>query len=400
MPTPLLILSDSVTAGTGLGRIARDLATRIATLPEFRVGTIGYGGTYSRALPFPQYVIEGMRDWLVPTLPEVWKDFSGGEKGILMTIWDASRLLWLSRPETCADPRLGRFLQTKPFSLWGYFPIDSTGPHNKLTGILKHTIEGFDRVLGYSAWAEDILKRTLRPGMDVSQLPHGIDTSVFFPRPRVQARHGFGQRIGMRNTTGKKKGEFVSIPDDAFLVGIVATNQGRKDWGLGMQTVAELAKERNVLAWLHIDELERHWSIPALVNDFGLQDNVIVSVSDFTDEQMAWCYSACDVTLGIGLGEGFGYGAAESLACGVPVVAPNYGGGEFIPKDFLVDPIAWRIEGPYCCIRPVMSARDFAFRAQQVARMSGSLLPARYEWPNLWEQWSQWLTPKNHKDAA
>src|ERR1700739_402354 len=131
MPVPLLLLSDAVTAPTGLGRITRDLAVRISQkLPDvFRLGTLGYGGMPSRNLPFPQYPWTPNKDWIVYELPEVWKDFAGDEQGILMTIWDASRLLWLSRPENCQDTALRRFLTNPPFKRWGYFPIDATGPN-------------------------------------------------------------------------------------------------------------------------------------------------------------------------------------------------------------------------------------------------------------------------------
>lgn len=395
MSTPLLILSDAPTAGSGLGRITRDLATRIhANLSDvFRVGTIGYGGPFSRALGFPQYSMD-METWAVHNLPEVWEDFAGKEKGVLLWIWDASRALWFARPENCPEPRLRKFLQSKPFETWAYLPIDATGPNDRLTGVLKHIIEGFDRQLAYSAWAQGILKRTC-PTLDIDWLPHGIDTSIFHPQPRVQARHSFGARLGAKQVKGKNIGQYVSIPDDAFLVGIVGTNQIRKDWGLGLATVAELAKNRNVMVWCHIDVLERHWSIPALLNDFGLADKAIVTTVMYPDETMAWAYSALDCFLAVGLGEGFGYGAAEALACGVPVVAPYYGGGEFIPEDFLVEPLAWRIEGVYDCMRPVMSVTDFAFKAQQVGKakglMQGSLLPSRYEWQNLWTEWEYWL---------
>src|SRR5882672_10673656 len=314
-PTPLLIISDGATAGTGLSRITKDLSVKIAAhLPDvFRVATLGYGGPYSRALPFHQYVME-MKDWVIFNLPEVWSDFAGEQKGIILTIWDASRLLWFAHPENCGDVRVRKFLQEATFTKWGYFPMDATGPHDKLTAILKHTIEGYDRVLAYSKWAEDILRRTLweKPLLEtLTNLPHGIDTSIFFPRAKAQARAGFGERIGMRNQTGK----WLYIPDNFFVVGIVATNQTRKDFGLGLQTVAALSKDHPVMVWVHTDELERHWSLPALLNDFGLKNHAVTTVP-LTDEQLSWCYSAADITLAIGLGEGFGFSAAESLACG------------------------------------------------------------------------------------
>lgn len=400
-PTPLLIISDAPTAGSGLGRITRDLATRIAIhMPEaFRVGCLGYGGPGSCKLPFPQYTIEGMHDWVIPTLPEVCEDFFGEEKVRIMTIWDASRLMWLSRPETCEDKYLSKWLQAKKPELWGYFPIDATGPFDKLSAAPKYTMEKFDRVLCYSEWAQDIVTRTLsydwiKTSIDgINWLPHGIDCSVFYPRNRTQARHGFGRRIGAFTAKGK---EF-SVPDDALMIGIVATNQTRKDFGLGIQTVAELAKEHNVYLWIHTDKLERAWSIPALLTDFNLSSKTVVTQAAFTDEQMAWLYCACDVTLGIGLGEGYGYPIFESLACGTPCIHGNYGGAaEHIPDHMLVDPadspheIEYRLEGLYNCYRPVYSPKEWAWRVQQQKGKNWDF-PRHLDWTELWPRWEQWL---------
>ena len=80
-------------------------------------------------------------------------------------------------------------------------------------------------------------------------------------------------------------------------------------------THAELAKQRTVRAWLHTDVLDRYWSIANLIHDFGVEESVIVTIHEPNDEQMAWAYSACDVVIANGLGEGFGFVAAESLAC-------------------------------------------------------------------------------------
>ena len=154
-PRPLLILSDSPSSTTGLGRICRDLATRIAAhLPDvFRVGTLGYGGPGSRSLPFPQYHIHSIDNWLVPELPSVWDDFAGDERGVLLTIWDPSRLRWLTQPDYCPVPHLAQWLKAPPFERWGYLPVDASGPNGKLTALLNHAICGFDRALCYSKWA-------------------------------------------------------------------------------------------------------------------------------------------------------------------------------------------------------------------------------------------------------
>jgi len=387
---PLLVLSDAPTAGTGLSRITKDLTVRIAEhlSDVFEVATAGYGGPQSRHLPFRQYNLE-MKDWVVLNLPEIWEDFAGERKGAIFFVWDLSRALWFAHPENCPDLPLRKFLQEATFSKWTYTPIDATGPHNRLTAVLKHTAEGFDRVLAYTSWSEAILRRTLwkKPLLEtMTNLPHGLDSSVFFPRDKAKARSGFGERIGMRNQAGK----WLYIPDNFFVIGIVATNQIRKDFGLGLQVVAELAKERPTLVWIHTDELERHWSLPALLNDFGLKNHAVTTVP-LTDEQMAWSYSACDVTLGIGNGEGWGLPLSESLACGVPVIHGNYGGGtDFVPKEFLVEPIGYRLEGPYNCQRCVYSVQDWADKVRTAAGQRTEC-PAYIHWNNAWGAWEKWL---------
>src|SRR5271170_2044025 len=123
-----MILSDALTSPSGLGRIARDLATRIhANLPEFRVASIGYGGTGSRHFPFPQYHIHSIHNWIVNELPGAWYDFAGAERGILLVIWDASRLDWMFNPPPSVT--FPDFLAAPPYDLWTYTPLDAEGPH-------------------------------------------------------------------------------------------------------------------------------------------------------------------------------------------------------------------------------------------------------------------------------
>jgi glycosyltransferase involved in cell wall biosynthesis len=392
VPIPLLILSDAPTCQSGLGRITRDLATRIhAQMSDvLRVATAGYAGSYSRLLGFPQYGID-MQDWVVLNLPDIWEDFAGQERGIVMTIWDPSRLAWFSHPQKyCPNKRLRTFLVNAQIRKWGYFPMDATGIHDRLTASLKEIISGYHRILAYSEWAAAILDRTFAV-RGTEHLPHGIDTSIFAPKPRVQARHGFGQKLNIKWVKGPKQGTHFAIPDDAMMIGIVATNQVRKDWGLGLATVAELAKTRNISCWCHVDILEKHWSLPSLSNDYSLAEVCALSAEDYTDEQMCWAYSACDVTLGIGTGEGFGFPIFESLACGTPCIHGNDGGApEHMPTWMLVEPVASRIEGPYNCIRNVYSPRDFANAALRCREEEWSF-PSHLDWNNLWPRWEEWL---------
>lgn len=388
-PIPLLIFSDAVSAPTGLARITRDLATRIhANLSDvFRVATIGYGGSGSSKFPWTQYGWTQNPEWVIHDLPEIWEDFAGDQRGIFMSVHDPARMLWLAQPDTCTDETIKTFVQKPPFRKWGYFAIDATGPNNRLSIMLRHCMLGYDRILCYSEWARKILANTLTPDeaskRDLSQLPHGIDTKVFYPRHRARQRQMFGKMA---------VAEELAIADDELLIGIVATNQTRKDFGLGLATCAELAKSRKIKIWIHTDAVDRAWSIPFLLADFGLSGHML-SICQQTDETMARLYSACDLTLGIGLGEGYGFPIFESLACGTPCIHGDYGGAAEHMSErelLLVSPCAMRYEGVYGWLRPVFSAHDWSRLAE--ARASDRVsLPPHLDWNNLWPRWESWF---------
>lgn len=406
MTIPLLILGDSPSAQTGLGRICRDLSTRIAAnlSDVFDVATLGYGGFGDSSLPFFQYHIEGMENWFIPTLRDVWEDFAQDRQGVILTIWDASRLLWFSRPDNpgwCPDPKLREWLQHPPFKRWGYFPMDATGPNNQLSVMLKECMLGYDRVLAYSKWAEGIIRRSVDANtadrMGLTTLPHGIDTEIFHPR-RVN-RSIFKSHLGFKGP---------DFRDDEKLIGIVATNQARKDYGLAMETLAILGKDVPLRVYIQTDNLERYWSIPALLMDYGLMSRAIVNLLPISDDSMADIYSACDATLGIGSGEGFGYPIFESLACGTPVLTGSYGGqaewmhgshantlgDPSLPAYSVIDPKSFRLEGLYNCVRPVFDAKLLAYYLRKILnchRSRKSLLPHGLDWNILWPEWESWF---------
>jgi glycosyltransferase involved in cell wall biosynthesis len=370
------VLSDAVSCSSGLGRIARDLCRGIYThlSEEFEVCSIGYGGTGSSTIPWKEYHLHSVTNWLVPELPTIWADFVGQDEGILFSIWDLSRLYWLGMPQTCPDPNLRRWVETAKMKKWTYHAIDAEGPFGKLPHRIAETMKGFDRVLDYSAFSSRI---TSNP----DHLPHGIDTSVFKPYPRSEMRKMFAG-LG-----------FTGLNDDTLLIGIVATNQVRKNWALGMETAKILLdRGHDVRVWAHTDVISRYWDIGQLVVDWGLADRAAVTTQRFTDEQLAQLYSACNVTFCIGP-EGMGYPAMESLACGVPCIAGSYAAqAEFIPKSMQVDPIAYYYEGAFCSKRPAHDPLKWAIRTEMNMDKEAQL-PSAFDWngSTLWPAWESWF---------
>ena len=380
---PLLFFGDAPSGYSGLGRILRDVATRTQNElgDVFDVAVLGWGQPPSAKLNLRQYPIGEIKDWVCHDLPYVWKSHVGDrEDGILLSIWDVSRLLWMAYPDQCPDLIVRDFLKNFKGKKWLYPAIDGAGPNGHMSAILAAALKKFDRVLNYTNFSAAI---TGYP--DVCS--HGIDTSVFYPIP--ESREKIAAKFNVKLDQGEK------------LIGIVATNQPRKDWAMAFNALAMLGK-RGVKArvWIHTDVDMRYWDLKSLYVDCGLDPNIKVFLTltpyGLPDEDLAMLYSACDCTLCIGV-EGWGFPAGESLACGTPVIAGSYGGqADFVPKRFQVDPIAYRYEGIFAVHRPVHDPWRWTKKIEQVIKMprsNESLLPASADWngKELWPSWRDWL---------
>lgn len=390
---PILLLSDSVDQHSGLARITRDLCTILSRNPRFRVGSLGRGGNPARSLPWTQYVIDergGM--WGEGDLPHVWRDFAGSRRGVVLTIWDLTRTLWLARPEYSGDESLAAWLREGHFDLWGYVTLDATGPQDKLSAQSTDCLLGYNRLLAYTKWGSGVIERTIgkdaagKRGLD--WLPHGLDLDLW----RIEDREA------------AKAGLYPFLHEGEKLVGVVATNQQRKDWGLIASVCQQLAeRDPRLRFWWHSDLPIRHWSIPALLYDFGLADRTKVTYS-MTSRELCTMYNACDLTLHPGLGEGFGYPIFESLACGTPVLHGNYAGGADVLEQcqhlgMLVQPQSWRVDGIHNQIRPVFESSVWANQANMILSATDGSYDreplrssvAHLGWRSLTASWERWF---------
>lgn len=377
---PILFLSDSPFAGSGLGRITRDLSTMLHRElgDKFKVGTLGRGGVGGH-LPFAHYTIPshlyGSREtseWGSSVFQYVWNDFACGEEGVVFSIWDAGRLIWLTQPKYLQDGSDKEFLLNAPFERWTYCPVDGETDSGGLGLMAAHALKGYDRVLAYTPYGSKVLKNVL--GSDVPWLPHMLD-NIWYPRDRKASR------------------EFFSYPQDAFIVGTVATNQRRKDWGLAAQIGHQLkdALGDKFRQWWHIDQPVKDWNVMELCSEYGLENCTTITMPPQSDEWMAAAYSCCNVTLGIG-SEGFGFPLAESQLCGTPVVHMDYGGGSswVLPQNRIV-PKAYFLDGLSNIKRPVFDPAEWAERAIAAAASKEVADLRPLHCTAVWPQWRSWF---------
>lgn len=372
---PLLIVGDSPDLHTGLGRIGHDVACLLATNPAFRLGYLGRGGFGRRRYPWATYNFHPAEQWGEGRIESAWEDLAGNDRGIIFTIWDASRLLWFAEPIGLPD-RLAGFLTSGRFERWGYFMQDSTGVNAlQLPGAAAHVMSRYNRVLLASQWAWGAAKNSIEH-KDVDWLPHGINTTTFQPVDKLYGRSA------------------LRVPQEAILIGSVMANQARKHWPVVFEAVARTA---GAWLWARCDDPIRYWDMQALAAEYGLMDRVVFEYQPLSDKELAMRYSACDLTLLISGGEGFGYPIAESMACGVPCITGEYGaGGELVQPE-------WRVKPAWTHIDTMHNVRRAMYGPEEVASVIANVLatpltPAEVreaivhlEWSKLKTCWNRWI---------
>ena len=153
-------------------------------------------------------------------------------------------------------------------------------------------------------------------GLETFYVPHGVDTKVFRPVDRVEARKKLG------------------LPLDKFIVGMVAANKGNPPRKAFHEHIAAFAAlhmaHPDTLLYLHTDDGTHGGEVVNLIQycqRMGLKPGEDVLFPDqyiyqmgFPDDYLVSLYNAFDVKMLVSLGEGFGIPLIEAQACGCPVI--------------------------------------------------------------------------------
>lgn len=144
-------------------------------------------------------------------------------------------------------------------------------------------------------------------------IAHGIEPDKFYPVDRQEARRAWG------------------LPEDAFVVLGVNTNQFRKRQDITIRAFAKFAANHpKALLVLHCqggDSQLVGWDLGQLARLYGVADKVICThwgLPEITDEQLLLLYNTADVHINTGGGEGWGLTAIESALCGIPQLVPDW----------------------------------------------------------------------------
>lgn len=156
----------------------------------------------------------------------------------------------------------------------------------------------------------------------VHVVPHGVDSAFFQPLPD---RKAILREIIIKPTKFSSR-QFADEAD--FLILNVNKNEWRKDPFRSLEILAGL-KARGVRAKLIMRMAPKSQmagtELEVAARHLGLvQDEDWIHLPDVTSDTLRNLYNAADLYLTTTMGEGWGLGITEALACGCPVAMPMH----------------------------------------------------------------------------
>jgi glycosyltransferase involved in cell wall biosynthesis len=174
-------------------------------------------------------------------------------------------------------------------------------------------------------------------GLDALYVPHGVDTNQMRPLNRTEVREAAG------------------IPDDSFVIGMVANNKGqappRKAFPQVFQAFAEFHRQHpDTFLYLHSEMfgVDSGLNLIALAEICGVPQDAMIATDQLSmhlgipADDMAAIYNGMDVLACPSYGEGFGIPIVEAQSCGVPVIVTNWTAmPELVGAGWLVEGDTW-----------------------------------------------------------
>jgi len=281
---------------TGYGRQTKEISARLQDLGH-EVAILGLAGLLGSAIDWRGITIyPARRDPLGADVVGHYARHFGAD--IVISLYD----IWALPKDVC---------RSLPCPWVALIPVDGTPVNEHMLARIRTA----DYPVAFSAFGKYELWEA---GIEATYIPLGIDTGVFKPGDKREAR----ERLG--------------ISEDIWLVTMVAANKGyppRKAWPESLMAFAEFhSKHPEAVLYVHstrmpygsedgvyLEGLAQALKINGAVT-YADEGEVAVGVPD---EQMADIYRASDVLLNPAMGEGFCLPVAEAQACGCPVITQD-----------------------------------------------------------------------------
>lgn len=317
---------------------------------------------------FTHYSVDVMDTW--------YKDFANRHKDrrtVLMTLYD----VWVYNELKFDAP------------IVSWVPLDHVTPPPKVIEFLKR--ENVTPI-AMSPFGQQQLDSV---GIQSIYIPHGIDTSIYKPTDKIE---------------GLPVKEFMGVPEDTFLVGMVAANKAngqihRKAYAENLLAFALFHKKYpNSQIYIHSEPTRVYggFDLAILLKSVGLDKSAVILPdrdmlrTGYPDQMLAGFYSAMDVLLCTSYGEGFGIPTIEAQACGTRVITSNFAAS----KD-LASEDSWKVDGqPFWdeaqssffsipSVNKIVASLEAAYHAERGTNQKSVEFAKQFDFDNLWQY--KWL---------
>jgi glycosyltransferase involved in cell wall biosynthesis len=300
----ILFWGDSPTVPTGFGKVSNEVLKRLRSYGhDISILGINHNGDPYDHEEFPYRLYpcaQGNTDMLYG-LSKLWAVVQHEKPDLLFMLNDP----WLIKDTL--DRKPGEYPYMKTLA---YYPVDA-GP---LKPEWIKILNSFDAQVCYSHFAERVVtdsNKGKRPD-NLYQIYHGVNTETYYPINQQKARAVLG------------------IPNDVFIVGMVARNQPRKRFDILMKAFVDFAKDKDdARLYLHTAMHDFGFDMPDLIRQFDIGDKLILTegltpARGVDEERLNLIYNTFDVNALISLGDGFGLPVAESMATGCPQLVSGH----------------------------------------------------------------------------
>lgn len=227
---------------------------------------------------------------------------------------------WNIRPYFEAFVKYRPIQNTKVPKFVAWLAVDGGNQHGY--ELSATTLPDLTKIAVWTQYAADELVKGGYEGPPIDIIPLGVDLDIFRPLDRAESRlHPIfaGGSPALRDPS-------------TYVVGVVGRNQLRKRLDLTIQYFAALADhEPRAHLLLHVAPTDdKGCDLVSLVRYYHLENRVSIINTQVGHgvpiETMPVIYSAMNVLLTTTQGEGWGLPMLEAMACGTPVIAPDWSG--------------------------------------------------------------------------
>jgi len=194
--------------------------------------------------------------------------------------------------------------------------------HEERDGFLKEIFSNNRNIIYTWNFVDKIIRVNEKDLMEFRRLQIDKSKLLFLP-------NGYSQDLFLPMDSNNARIK-LKLPLDRTILVNIASLEAYKGQKYLIEAMKKILVIRQDIMLYIVGQGSLENSFQSLINEYGLQDNVILAGGNKPREEIPLWMNACDLFVLPSLSESFGIVQIEAMACGKPVVATRNGGSEGI----------------------------------------------------------------------